>query len=48
MFVKKIKISNFRLYKNLFEIEEFNIPNGEQGSGLTLIVGENGCGKPVY
>ena len=45
MFVKKIKISNFRLYKNLFEIDEFNIPNGEQGSGLTLIVGENGCGK---
>lgn len=29
-----------------FEISDLNIPNGEDnGSGLTIFVGENGCGK---
>lgn len=46
MFLKKIEIENFRLFDNKFVIDNFNIPdNTNEGSGLTLIVGENGCGK---
>lgn len=47
MFIKKIDIKNFRIFpsdKN-FEIDNINIPNGNLGSGLTVLVGENGCGK---
>jgi predicted ATP-dependent endonuclease of OLD family len=47
MFIKKITIQNFRLFKNgeVFEIDNLNIPDNNEGSGLTLFVGENGCGK---
>lgn len=48
MFIKKVKIQNFRLFKNdpVFEINDVNIPDSEnEGSGLTVLVGENGCGK---
>ena len=46
MFLKKIQIENFRLFCDEFSIDNFNIPDGtNEGSGLTLIVGENGCGK---
>jgi DNA repair exonuclease SbcCD ATPase subunit len=47
MFIKKIEIKNFRIFpsdKN-FEIDNIKIPNGNLGSGLTVLVGENGCGK---
>ena len=46
MFLKKIEIENYRLFDKKFEIDNFNIPNQKDaGSGLTLVVGENGCGK---
>lgn len=47
MFISKITIKNFRLFNNekAFEIENLNIPDGTEGSGLNLFVGENGCGK---
>jgi len=47
MFIKKITIQNFRLFKNetAFEIDNLNVPDDTEGSGLTLFVGENGCGK---
>ncbi len=47
MFIKKITIQNFRLFKNeeTFEIDNLNIPDSTEGSGLNLFVGENGCGK---
>lgn len=45
MFIKNIKIENYRLFRENFEIDSFNIPNGAKGSGVTLLVGENGCGK---
>ena len=46
MFLKKIEIKNFRLFKDNFILDGFNVPdNNEEGTGLTLIVGENGCGK---
>lgn len=48
MFIKKISINNFRLFDNDtdFEIDDLNIPdNTNKGTGINLIVGENGCGK---
>jgi len=47
MFIKKITIQNFRLFETerVFEIDNLNIPNNIEGSGLSLFVGENGCGK---
>lgn len=47
MFIKKITIQNFRLFnkEEVFEIDNLNIPDNTDGSGLNLFVGENGCGK---
>lgn len=48
MFIKQIHIKNFRIFpsESFFEINNLNIPDGEkEGSGLTIFVGENGCGK---
>lgn len=46
MFLKNLEIENYKLFEEKFSIDNFNIPdNTNIGSGLTLIVGENGCGK---
>ena len=48
MFIKKLSITNFRLFtaSDSFSIDNLNIPDSQnEGSGLTLIVGDNGCGK---
>ncbi|KKQ46181.1 MAG: hypothetical protein US63_C0005G0023 [Candidatus Moranbacteria bacterium GW2011_GWC2_37_8] len=48
MFIKKITIQNFRLFLSdkIFEVDDFNIPDQQnEGSGITVFVGENGCGK---
>lgn len=48
MFVSNLKIKNYRLFNanDNFQIGNFNIPDNEnRGSGLTVLVGENGCGK---
>ena len=48
MFIEKIAIKNFRIfsYEQAFEVDNLNIPDGQnEGSGLTLFVGENGLGK---
>lgn len=48
MFIEKIKIQNFRLFTSntCFEIDGINIPdNKNEGTGLTVFVGENACGK---
>lgn len=48
MFIKSIHIKNFRLFSpnEFFEITDLNIPDSQhEGSGLTIFVGENGCGK---
>lgn len=46
MFLNKLEIENYKLFDQKFIIDKFNIPdNINVGSGLTLIVGENGCGK---
>lgn len=38
-----LEINNFRCFEN-FSIN-LNVPNGKQGSGLNLLIGENGIGK---
>lgn len=48
MFIKSIQIKNFKLFSpdEFFEISDLNIPDGQNnGSGITIFVGENGCGK---
>ncbi len=48
MFIKSIQIKNYKLFSpdEFFEISDLNIPDGQNnGSGLTIFVGENGCGK---
>lgn len=46
MFLKSISIKNYKLFNNKFVVDDFNTPDStNEGTGLTLIVGENGCGK---
>jgi len=48
MFIKKITITNFRLFSSEkeFEISDLNTPDSvNDGSGLNVFVGENGSGK---
>lgn len=48
MFISRINIKNFRLFNpsEYFIIDGFNVPDGaNEGSGLNVFVGENGCGK---
>ncbi|MEQ9467423.1 MAG: AAA family ATPase [Ekhidna sp.] len=47
MNIKEIHIKNFRLFnanKGL-SIDSINLPDGSEGSGLSVFLGENGCGK---
>lgn len=45
MFIKSIDITNYKLFKDTFSVD-FNIPDGlKEGSGLTILCGENGNGK---
>ncbi len=45
MFVKSIRISNYRSFKEDDCTVELAVPNGKPGSGLTVIVGPNNVGK---
>lgn len=45
VFIKSLKISNYRSLKDDNYSVDFAIPNGEPGSGLTIIVGPNNVGK---
>lgn len=44
MFIKSITIKNFRCFKDEFPVDLAQ-PNGNPGSGLTILIGENGNGK---
>lgn len=46
MFIQAINIDNYRILQN-FRLDpvQIGIPNGDPGSGLTVLVGENGVGK---
>lgn len=48
MFIKAIQIKNYRLFPSgsFFSISDLNLPDrANNGSGLTILVGENSCGK---
>ena len=46
MFLRNLTIENCKLFENKFNIENFNVIDKVTiGTGLNLIVGENGCGK---
>ena len=48
MFIKNVSIENFRIFKESFRFPDgtIGIPDGRtKGSGLTILVGENGVGK---
>ena len=46
MFLRNLTIENYKLFENKFNIYNFNAPDKVTiGTGLNLIVGENGCGK---
>lgn len=45
MFINEVTVENFRLFGGEFTAK-INVPDGKTaGSGLTIFVGENGCGK---
>jgi AAA15 family ATPase/GTPase len=45
MFIKELKITNFKSFEGTINPIIFNIPNGQPGSGLNIFVGENNTGK---
>lgn len=48
MFIKKLHVKNFRLFEASkdFVVDSINIPNSvDEGSGITVLLGENSCGK---
>ncbi len=48
MFVSKLSVKNFRPFSSTssFVIDNLNIPDAtDEGSGLNVLIGENGCGK---
>lgn len=45
MYIKKATISNYRSIKEDNLEMEFAVPNGQPGSGMTIIVGANNVGK---
>lgn len=44
MFIQKITIKNFKCFQDK-AFESLAVPNGEKGSGLNILIGENGNGK---
>lgn len=47
MFIKKLRIKNFRLFpaNTFFEIDNFNIPDWQAWSWINVFLWENACGK---
>lgn len=44
MFIKSLIIKNLKCFKDK-TFENLAIPNGAKGSGLNILIGENGNGK---
>ena len=44
MFINQLQIKNFKCFKDK-TFENLAVPNGEKGSGLNILIGENGNGK---
>ncbi len=47
MFIKTLHISNLKCFNNKI-IADIAIPNGHKGSGLNILIGENGNGKTTF
>lgn len=45
MYIKELKLVNFKGFSDDLQPLVFNVPNGEPGSGLNIFVGENNTGK---
>lgn len=45
MFIKELKITNFKSFNGATDPIVFNVPDGQLGSGLNIFVGENNTGK---
>ncbi|OTG91098.1 ATP-dependent nuclease [Acinetobacter sp. ANC 3813] len=45
MFIKSLKVQDFKGFSKEDNFLEFSLPNGEAGSGLNIFIGENNCGK---
>ncbi|CAC9999553.1 hypothetical protein [uncultured Gammaproteobacteria bacterium] len=45
MYIKELKVQNFKSFNGDISTMVFNMPNGECGSGLNIFVGENNTGK---
>lgn len=48
MYISKVLLKNYRIFKSdkEYKIDDINVPNMKNnGSGITVIAGENGCGK---
>lgn len=45
MFIKELKIANFKSFNGAINPIVFNVPDGQSGSGLNIFVGENNTGK---
>src|SRR3989338_4552768 len=43
IFIKKLTIQNYKCFEN--EPITLSVPNGSRGSGLNILIGENGNGK---
>ncbi len=43
LFIKKLQIQNYKCFED--ETLELSVPNGTVGSGLNILIGENGNGK---
>lgn len=43
IYIKKLFIENYKCFEN--KSIDFGVPNGEKGSGLNILIGENGNGK---
>lgn len=47
MFIKKLQIKNFKCFKDQ-AFASLAVPNGKKGSGLNILIGENGNGKTTF
>lgn len=45
MYIQSLKLAYFKGFSNNETRLDFSIPNGELGSGLNILIGENNSGK---
>lgn len=48
MFIQSTELNNFKGFQSNDNKLHFKIPNGNPGSGLNILIGENNCGKSTF